>query len=263
MSTLIEADNCLTNGDAVAVTSGIGTRTAVLIYSIVSYVVGMTGLMWLILAVGGLLPYGFSPVHTDSPVMAVLMNLGLVFLFGLQHTIMARRKFKQKLSRLIPVAAERATFVFASGVVMGIAVWCWQTVPGTVWSIETTAARVVLWGLYLAGWSYLVLSTIITNHFELFGLRQALLFFRGIPYEPVRFTKKWMYAYSRHPMMLGVLVGLWAVPDMSITHFILALFLSGYIVIGMLFEERSLIDQFGDTYREYKRNIGTFFTVSK
>ena len=263
MSTLAEIENIVSDRDADMVKYGIGIRTVVLIYSIASYVVGMTGLMWLILAVGGLLPYGFSPVHAGSSVAAILIDLGLIFLFGLQHTIMARRKFKQKLARLIPAAAERATFVLASGVVMAILVWAWQPVPGMVWSVETNAARVILWGLYLAGWTYLVASTFVTNHFELFGLRQALLFFRGIPYEPVRFTKKWMYAYSRHPMMLGVLVGLWAVPDMSITHCILALFMSGYIVIGMLFEERGLIDQFGDTYREYKRNIGAFFTVSK
>ena len=181
MSTSIEVENTLSNGGAAAVTSGIGIRTMVLIYSIVSYVVGMTGLMWLILAAGGLLPYGFSPVHTGSPVTAILINLGLVFLFGLQHTVMARSKFKQKLTRLMPAAAERPTFVCASGVVMAIVVWCWQPVPGMVWSVETTAVRVALWGLYLAGWSYLVASTFITNHFELFGLRQAMLLFRGIP----------------------------------------------------------------------------------
>lgn len=275
MSTVIDVENTVPDQvtrssipyritrNTTAVTPGVGSRTAVLIYSIASYTVGMTGLMWLILAMGGIVPYGLSTLHTGSPVTAVLIDLGLIFLFGLQHTIMARRKFKEKLTRIIPAAAERATFVLASGILMCLAVWFWQPVPGTVWSVETTSTRLILWEFYLAGWAYLVVSTFVTNHFELFGLRQAYLYFRGIPHTPVKFISKWMYSYSRHPMMLGILVGLWAVPDMSITHFTLALFMSGYILVGVLFEERGLIQEFGDTYREYKRNIGAFFTISK
>ena len=266
MSTVIEAEK--TVADRVlpienAITPGVSSRSAVLIYSVVSYAVGITGLVWLILAMGGLLPYGFGPVHTASPETALLVNLGLIFLFGLQHTIMARRTFKKKITQLIPEAAERSTFVLASGIVMCFAVWCWQPIPGIVWSVESVAVKAILWVLYLAGWTYLLLSTFVTNHFELFGLRQAYLYFRGIPHTPVKFINKWMYSYSRHPMMLGIMVGLWAIPVMSATHFILSLLLSVYIVVGVLFEERGLINEFGDTYREYKRNIGTFFTLSK
>ena len=263
MSTLIEVEIPVNHRDTSEITTGIGSRTAVLIYSIAAYAVGMGGLMWLILAMGGLLPYGFGPVNTGSPVTAIMVNLGLICLFGLQHTIMARRSFKEKITQVIPAAAERSTFVLVSGIIMCLAVWCWQPVPGTVWSVEMVSAKIVLWGLYLAGWAYLVVSTFVTNHFELFGLRQGYLYFHGIPHTPVKFINKWMYSYSRHPMMLGVLVGLWAIPEMSATHFILSLLMSAYIVVGVLFEERELINQFGDTYRQYKRNIGTFFTLSK
>ena len=275
MSTVIEVENTVPDqinrystanrvtGNTAAITPGLASRTAVLIYSLTSYALGMTGLIWLILAMGGLVPYGFGPVHTVSPVTAILVDMGLIFLFGLQHTIMARRTFKEKITLLIPKAAERSTFVLASGMVMCLAVWCWQSVPGTVWSVESTAAKFVLWGFYLAGWTYLVVSTFVTNHFELFGLRQAYLYFRGIPYTPVKFINKWMYSYSRHPMMLGVLVGLWSIPVMSASHFFLSLLLTAYIAVGVLFEERGLINEFGDTYREYKRSIGTFFTLSK
>jgi len=261
MSTTFEIENTTPCHGMSGITPGILSRAAVLIYSITAYVVGMTGLMWLILALGGLLPYGFGPIHTQSTVTALSINLGLIFLFGLQHSVMARRSFKEKLFKVLPRAAERATFVLASGMVMGLLVWCWQSLPGMVWSVETVSVRWILTGLSLAGWSYLVASTFVTNHFELFGLRQAYLHYRGIPHTPVRFINKWMYSYSRHPMMLGVLVGMWAVADMSITHFLLSLFMSGYIVIGVLFEERELIHEFGDTYREYRREIGAFFTM--
>jgi len=263
MSTTIEIENTEPFHGTSTITPGIGSRTAVLIYSIAAYVVGMTGLMWLILAMGRLMPYGFGPVHAQSTVTALLIDLGFIFLFGLQHSVMARRSFKEKLLKVLPQAAERATFVLASGLVMGLLVWCWQPLPGMVWSVETPSVRRILTGLYLAGWSYLVVSTFVTNHFELFGLRQAYLHFCGIPHTPVRFINKWMYSYSRHPMMLGVLVGMWAIADMSTTHFVLSLFMSGYIVIGVLFEERELVHQFGDIYREYRRKIGTFFTFTK
>ena len=262
MSTLIEVENTESLGDAAVVTPGIGTRTAVLIYSIAAYAVGMAGLMWLILAMGGLVPFGFGPVATDTVAGAILVNLGLVFVFGLQHSIMARRAFKEKILQLFPAPIERATFVLASGVILSAAVWCWQTVPGIVWSVESNIAKMILWSFYLAGWGYLVASMFVTNIFELLGLRQAYLFFRGIPHTPVKFVKKWMYSYSRHPMMLGILVGMWSIPEMSVSHMLFSLTLSIYIVIGVLFEERDLVKQYGNTYREYRRDIGTFITLS-
>ena len=258
MSTLIDVNN---NQHLRQQPEGIGLKTAVLVYSLVSYAVGMAGLFWLILAMGGLLPYGFGPLHTDNTVVAVLLNICLIVLFALQHTVMARRPFKQKLLAYIPEPVERSTFVLASGLVMSLAVWCWQPLPGIVWSVENVDLKVMLYTLFAAGWAYLVLATLVTNHFELFGLRQAFLYFRGIPYTPVSFVRKWMYTYSRHPMMLGILVGMWCIPEMSASHFILSSLLSLYIVIGVYFEERDLIRNFGDTYKEYRKEIGVFLTM--
>lgn len=258
MSTVINVQN---NQDLQVNSTGIGLRTAVMVYSLLSYAVGMAGLFWLILAMGGLLPYGFGPLHTESTVTAVLLNGGLVALFGLQHTVMARRSFKQKILAYLPGPVERSSFVLASGLVMGLAVWCWQPLPGIVWSVENVYVKVILWTLYAAGWGYLVLSTLVTNHFELFGLRQAYLYFRGIPYTPVNFVRKWMYTYSRHPMMLGILIGMWSIPEMSVSHFTLSSLLSLYIIVGVYFEEKDLIRNFGDTYKEYKKEIGVFLTM--
>jgi len=258
MSTLTDVKSNLDLSSKIA---GIGLRIAVLVYSLVSYAIGMAGLFWLILAMGGLLPYGFGPLHTDNTLAAILINTGLIALFGLQHTVMARRSFKQALLAYIPAPVERSSFVLASGLVMGLAVWCWQPLPGTVWSVDNSVVKLILWTLYAAGWGYLVLSTFVTNHFELFGLRQAYLYFRGIPYTPVSFVRKWMYTYSRHPMMLGILIGMWSIPEMSVSHFILSTLLSLYIIVGVYFEEKDLVRNFGDTYREYKKEIGVFLTM--
>jgi len=236
------------------------SRISVMIYSLLAYTVGMAGLFWLILASGGLVPYGFGPIEPGSLLIGILINSGLIFLFGLQHTVMARQGFKQKMKAIFPEPVERATFTLASGIMMAFIVWNWQALPGTVWLVENEMARAIMWTMYAAGWGYLVLATFVTNHFELFGLRQAWLYFRGVPYTSIPFVRKWMYTYSRHPMMLGILFGLWFIPEMSVTHFALSLLLTLYIVAGVHFEEKDLLDQFGESYREYKQEVGALFT---
>ena len=236
---------------------GLIKRASVLLYGVLAYHVGVAGLLWIILAMGGMAPVGFSPLNTGSTASALLVNFGLILLFGLQHSIMARAGFKQRLKKYLPEAAERATFVLLSGVCMAVAIYFWQPVPGNVWVVENTALQVVLWGLFAAGWGYLFIATFVTNHFELMGLRQVYLYFLNTPYRKLPFTQKYMYRYSRHPMMLGVLVGMWAVPVMSFSHLVMASLLTLYIVIGVMLEERDLVRQFGNTYVEYKRQIAT------
>lgn len=238
--------------------TGILKRTSVLAYGLIAYTTGCAGLFWLIFAMGGLAPASLSEFKAESITTALLINVGLIVLFGLQHSFMARRGFKKWITRLIPEATERATFMLMSGTVAMSAIYFWQALPGTVWSVENSTAQIVLWTLYALGWGYLLLSTFVTNHFELMGLRQVYLYFRNKPYTSLPFTRKYMYRYSRHPMMLGILVGMWAIPVMSVSHFIMATLLSLYIVVGVFFEERDLMKNFGDTYRNYKKEIATF-----
>lgn len=238
--------------------SGLVKRLSVLAYGMLGYVVGCVGLFWLILAFGGLAPVGLSTFQAGSTAAAVLVNIALIGLFGLQHTIMARPAFKKWLSRYIPQAAERASFMLMSGVVSIIAIYFWQSLPGTVWAVENTTAQIVLWAGYAAAWAYLLLATFVTNHFELMGLRQVYLYFQNKPYQALPFTRKFMYRYSRHPMMLGFLVGMWSVPVMGVAHLVMAMLFTAYIFIGIYFEERDLIKNFGDTYRKYRKEIATF-----
>ncbi|TKB47155.1 NnrU family protein [Thalassotalea mangrovi] len=233
-------------------------RFLVLIYGILAYVVGCIGLFWLILGAGSLVPIGISNWRADSTGMALMVNIGLILLFAIQHTVMARGAFKARLTQLIPEAAERPTFMLLSGIVVCILLYFWQSVPGVIWQVQNQIAVYVIYGLYLFGVIYLLLSTLVTNHFELMGLRQVYLYFRKTPYTPLPFTNKYMYRYSRHPMMLGVLILLWSVPVMSATRLVMSVLFTLYIAVGIYFEERDLNKNFGETYAEYKRRIAAF-----
>lgn len=236
---------------------GLGRRLLVLGYGVFAYGIGVGSLMWLILTMSGLAPVGLSAFKADSASTAVGINLVLIVLFGIQHSVMARAGFKQRLKKILPEAAERATYLLASGVVTVIAIYFWQPIPGLVWQLENPAVVIGLWALHALAWAYLFIATFVTNHFELMGLRQAYLYFTQQPYTKLPFTNKLMYRYSRHPMMLGFLVGMWAVPTMSVTHFAMASLFTVYIAAGVALEERDLVRQFGDTYREYKKRIAT------
>lgn len=240
------------------VSPGIGKRSAVLAYGIFAYCIGVVGLGWLMLAVGGLAPVGLSGMEADSIAAALLVNLGLVAMFGVQHSVMARQAFKDRIIRYIPDAMERPTYMLMSGLVIMCALFFWQPLPGILWSVENTYGQIMLWAAFAAGWSYLLASTFITNHFELMGLRQPYLYFKNRPYNSLPFTRKYMYSYSRHPMMLGLLVGMWCVPVMSVTQFVIASLMSTYVFIGIFFEERDMTREFGKIYRQYKNDIATF-----
>ena len=230
-------------------------RGLVLLYGLTGYLAGLVSLLWFILAMGGLAPTSFGPLQSTSTFGAIAVNIGLIVLFGLQHSIMARPGFKTLLARSMPHATERATFLLLTGLTLMFAIAFWQPVPGMVWQVEHTGLMIGLWVLYGLGWTYLLLATFVTNHFELMGLRQTYFYVRNLSYRKVTFTDKYMYKYSRHPMMLGLLVGMWCVPVMSISQFVMASLLTLYVFIGIFFEERDLINEFGESYKKYKKEV--------
>jgi len=236
-------------------------RVVVAAYALAAYSIGTGSLFWVIFAAGGLAPHGLSGWQVTSSIAAIAVNILLVVAFATQHTIMARKWFKAAVQKVIPQPIERSTYVLASGIAMSALVYFWQSVPGEVWAIEGTLAAVVIRAIYVTGIVYLLGSSFVTNHFELFGLRQAWLYCTGKAYAPVQFKQAWVYKYSRHPMMLGLILAFWAAPDMSATRFVLSALLTCYIFVGIKFEERSLIQEFGETYRQYRDSIGMFFTI--
>lgn len=242
------------------VNAGALSRLIALPYALIAYLVGVGGLAWLALSLAEVLPWPRLAV-TGGEATGLVVDIGLVLLFGLSHSVMARQGFKKHWTRVVPWWAERSTFVLTAGVVLGATVSLWQPLPDVVWLVSGAWAS-LLWGLCAAGWLYLLLSTWAIDHFDLFGLRQGYLHAAGRKYTSIEFKRKWMYRYSRHPIMAGVLLGVWATPHMTLGHLVMAVALSIYIAIGVAYEERDLLQRFGETYRRYRGEVGALFTLS-
>jgi protein-S-isoprenylcysteine O-methyltransferase Ste14 len=206
---------------------------------------------------------GFSdgllvPKTIDSGVagpvgQAVLINVLLLSLFAVQHTIMARPAFKRWFTRLIPAAAERSTFVLATCICLGLMFWQWRPIQGDLWRVDHPFARALLYALSLGGFGIVLYSSFLINHFDLFGLRQVVLHLRRIEYTHVPFKTTWLYRTVRNPLMLGFLIAFWATPDMTYGHLLFAAVTTGYIFFGVHVEERDLARHLGDEYRDYRQ----------
>jgi methanethiol S-methyltransferase len=192
---------------------------------------------------------------TPAPLAeALALDIGLLALFALQHSLMARRWFKDTWTRVVPRAAERSTYVLAASVVLAALLWQWRPLAEPViWRVQSPLGVAMLWLVFCLGWGVLLLSTFLINHFELFGLRQA---FAGADAPAARFRTPFLYRYVRHPIYLGFVLGFWAAPVMTAGHLLFAAGATGYIVLGIAFEERDLIAQFGDEYRRYRERVG-------
>ena len=227
-------------------------------YGLISYLLFITVFGYAILFIGNI---HVTP-SLDSPgggnvLQAILINAGLLGLFALQHSIMARPAFKRVFTKFIPEPIERATYVLASSVLLAAIVYFWQPMGGIIWHISDPTATTILYSLFVLGWAVLLLASIQINHFDLFGLRQVWLFFQGKPYTQLPFKTPWLYRHVRHPLYVGMLVGLWATPTMTVAHLLFAILSTGYIVIGALFEEHDL-EQALPEYKQYKKLIPMF-----
>ena len=242
-------------------TPSIAKKAALWGYGITSYLVGFGGMLAIIFAMAGFIPLGQVAPFIENSALAVAFNIALTFLFGLQHSIMARPWFKHILHQYLGQACERSTFILASGLVSIFMIALWQPVGGVVWQADSTLAMIALWVLFAGGWSYLMAATFAINHWDLFGLRQIWFAAQGHPYVAPEFKEGWMYGFSRHPIMLGVLMGIWFLPTMSATQLVLSISFTAYIFIGVWFEEKDLLQQFGQRYADYKQRVGMFFTL--
>jgi protein-S-isoprenylcysteine O-methyltransferase Ste14 len=187
--------------------------------------------------------------------LALAVDIGWFILFAVQHSGMARASFKQRWTRLVPPHAERSTYVLASALMVILLLVCWQPIPIVIWRSDGIL-RQALYGLSFAGWGILLLSSYLIDHFELFGLRQPWDHLRKSSPEPRPFATPLLYRYVRHPLYLGFLIAFWAAPTMSVSHFIFALGMTAYALIGVRFEERDLVRHFGDEYRQYQARVG-------
>ncbi len=230
-------------------------RVGILAFGIGAYLTGAASLVLVILASLGILPSTGGPVHLANPAAAALFDVGLLVLFGVQHSGMARVRFKERWTRLIHPAMERSAFLLATGLVLVPLVLLWQPIPGVVWSVGSPVARTALTGVALLGWTYLFAATFAIDHLELFGVQQSWRGFREQPPARGAFRERWMYRFDRHPIMTGVLVGLWATPEMTAGRLLFAAGLSAYVVVGVHFEERALRRDLGPVYESYRRRV--------
>jgi len=223
-----------------------------LIYSIVSYVAFLASFVYFAWFTDGIgVPRTVDSGMASSPLVAYLVDGGLVLLFGLQHSIMARASFKRVVTRVIPAALERSTFVLASSVVLTLLMWLWQPLPGVLWHVDNGGVAGVLWAINAIGWAGVPLVTFLIDHFHLVGLKQAFGAFRRTSFESKGFVTPLLYRYIRHPMMSALLLGLWVTPHMTVGHLLLTLGMTVYIVIGVHYEERSLVAELGVAYERY------------
>lgn len=231
------------------------TRLLALLYSAACYAVFLFVFVYAIGFVAGVVvPKDIDGGRAGALVPALLVDAGLLLLFAVQHSVMARPAFKRRWTRIVPVVAERSTFVLASSLVLALLFRAWQPLPMAVWDVQMPLARGALFLLSALGWLLVLSSTFLINHFELFGLRQAWRY--GRPERQSPFVTRAFYRIVRHPLMLGFLIAFWSAPTMSLGHLVFALATTGYILIAVKFlEERDLVAQFGDTYRDYQRRV--------
>jgi methanethiol S-methyltransferase len=195
---------------------------------------------------------------------ALVVNLALLALFAVQHSAMARRSFKEWWTRIVPPAVERSTFVLATSIVLALLLWQWRPIAQPViWNVQNHAAKELIWAVFWLGWGVLLISSFLINHFELFGVRQVFAHFEGSELPRPEFRTPLFYRYVRHPIYLGFLLGFWATPRMTAGHLLFSLGCTGYILLGIWFEERDLIAQFGGQYERYRRQVGMLIPSRK
>ncbi|MEN7342501.1 MAG: methanethiol S-methyltransferase [Pseudomonadota bacterium] len=227
-------------------------RLLILAFGVASYVVFFATFLYSIGFIGNfLVPKSIDSIPTQPLGTAVAINLALLGLFAVQHSVMARPWFKRWITRFIPVAAERSTYVLLSSLAMIALFIGWAPMGGTVWMIESPTIRFALHALYASGWGLILLSTFSINHFDLFGLSQVVSYALGKPYKAPEFVEPVLYRVVRHPLYVGWFVVFWATPTMTVAHLFFALITTAYTLIAIRWEEKDLEDMHPE-YAEYK-----------
>jgi methanethiol S-methyltransferase len=224
------------------------------IYGIVAYGFTLVALLYLIGFVGNVVvPKSIDSGAAGPLLESVIVNLMLIGLFAIQHSVMARQGFKRWWTRIVPPSVERSTYVLFASFALLFLYWQWQPIPALVWTVHNPGAAAVLDGIFWLGWVVLVASTFLISHFELFGLSQVFARLFGRQLADAKFRAPLLYRHVRHPIYLGVLLAVWATPAMTVGHLLFAVVITGYILIGIQLEERDLVQQFGDQYRRYRQ----------
>jgi protein-S-isoprenylcysteine O-methyltransferase Ste14 len=232
------------------------SRFAGLVFGVVIYGFFLATFLYTIGFVAGV--PGLKTIDSGAagdPWLALGIDVVLLGVFAVQHSVMARRGFKRWWTRIVPTPLERSSFVLSASLAVALLIWQWRPLPEPVWAVDGGTAAALLTGLAGLGWAMVLVATFLINHFELFGLQQVFVNWRGHRFQPPAFRTPTLYKLVRHPIYLGFILAFWATARMSQGHLLFALATTGYIFIGIFFEERDLIARFGDEYRRYRRQV--------
>jgi protein-S-isoprenylcysteine O-methyltransferase Ste14 len=226
------------------------------VYGGVCYLIFLAAFLYAIGFVGNLVvPKSIDTGPQASPAEAITMDLLLLGLFAIPHSVMARPSFKRWWTRFVPAPIERSTYVLVSSLLLALLFWQWRPITGAAWQVEQPAAVVALWLSFAAAWLLALISTFLTNHFDLFGLRQVYLYAVGKAYSSPPFRTSALYRVVRHPLMLGFVIAFWTTPVMTWGHLLFAAMATAYIIVGIRLEERDLRSAFGSAYEEYQKQV--------
>ena len=232
------------------------TRSLALLFGVVCYVVFLVTFLYQIGFVAGVVvPKNIDDGAVVSQFQAIAINVVLLGLFAIQHTIMARLAFKRLWKLIVPEPIERSVFVLVSSLLLLLMNWQWKPMPEIVWQIDSNFGRILLYVIAAVGWGIVLYATFLINHFDLFGLRQVWLYFNKVEYTTVKFEETVLYRWMRHPLMFGFIIAFWATPFMTQGHLLFAVVTTAYILMAIQVEERTLIAIHGDEYRRYQRRV--------
>ena len=231
-------------------------RMLVFVFGVVTYAIFFAAFLYQIGFVESMVvPKAINDGTVVSLAQAVAINVVLLGLFAIQHTIMAREAFKRWWTKIVPAPIERSVFVLLSSLLLLLMNWKWSPLPEQVWLVQGAAGRAALYAVSFAGWGLVLYATFLIDHFDLFGLRQVWLYFTGREYTQVEFTETALYRYVRHPIMLGFIIAFWATPDMTQGHLLFAAVTTIYILVGIRVEERTLLALHGEDYEKFRKRV--------
>jgi protein-S-isoprenylcysteine O-methyltransferase Ste14 len=231
-------------------------RILFFIYGCAAYLLFLATFLYAIAFVGG---FGV-PVVLDGPATtpfatALAINAGLLAVFAVQHSVMARPWFKRWWTQVVPWAIERSTYVLFASLALDLLFWQWRPLGGVVWNVEQPTLRAMIWAVFAFGWLQVLVMTFLIDHFDLFGLRQVWLHLRGKQYTRVHFATPAPYRVIRHPLYLGFMIAFWAAPTMSVTRLVFAVATTAYMLIAIQFEEHDLVHEHGASYEDYRKRV--------
>jgi len=241
---------------ALATQGSLTGRVIAFVYGLVAYLAFFVTIVYAVGFVSGLVAPKTIDTGTPEPMaQAVVIDLILMSIFAIQHSVMARKPFKRWWTQFVPPSVERSTYVLYASLALMLLFWQWRPIPIVLWHIEQPQIAMAVIALSFVGWLIVLTSTFLINHFELFGLHQVANNLSGRAMPAPRFRAPLYYKFVRHPIYLGFIIAFWAAPTMTAGHLLFAAVTTAYIVVGILLEERDLVDLFGDDYRRYKERV--------